>query len=70
MWDFGLKTSSDIMEGHHVERRIILKTNLEMRWESVDCIRLDQDGGAGRGSLQTFVYAVMKLLVPQKSAIC
>ena len=47
MWDFGLKTSSDIMEGHHVERRIILKTNLEMRWESVDCIRLDQDGGGG-----------------------
>ena len=45
MWHVGLKTSTDTMEGHHVERRIIIKMNLEIRWESVDCIRLDQDRG-------------------------
>jgi len=44
MWRVGLKTSTDTMEGHRVERRIILKINLE-RWESVDCVRLDQDRG-------------------------
>jgi esterase/lipase len=33
------------MEGHHVERGIILKMNLEMWWEGVDYIRLDQDKG-------------------------
>ena len=43
MWRVGLKTSTDTMEGHHVERRIILKMNLEIRWESVDCISLDQN---------------------------
>jgi hypothetical protein len=63
MWRVGLKTSTDTMEGHLVERRIILKINLEIRWESVDCVRLDRIGG----SLQTLVYAVMKLIVPEMS---